>query len=281
MTCSAALVAFPMQLNISSVGFKPLPLLNASRSANQSFTNTGPAFQSMTTSQPSDQNRVQLTLFAVDSLAKTSAPQASKQALRKAQGRVCFLSSCESFAWWDRSTSSWRTSQRSLLTDWTPFSENWPRQGLMRNGHVFRQVLWEPATSVTAGGLLPTPKASDGERGRDKAWTRPDAKSRELATTVRDRMLPTPRANSAMTVDLRTQQNRPELHPNLETVMARMLPTLTVNDSKNSTLPPSQADRDGLAGAMLRNPSVPTGTATYLNPCFVEEMMGFPVGWTA
>ena len=29
----------------------------------------------------------------------------------------------------------------------------------MRNGHVFRQVLWEPATSVTVGGLSPTPRA--------------------------------------------------------------------------------------------------------------------------
>jgi hypothetical protein len=26
---------------------------------------------------------------------------------------------------------------------------------------------------------------------------------------------------------------------------------------------------------------LPTGAATYLNPSFVEEMMGFPVGWTA
>jgi hypothetical protein len=25
----------------------------------------------------------------------------------------------------------------------------------------------------------------------------------------------------------------------------------------------------------------PTGAATYLNPSFVEEMMGYPVGWTA
>jgi hypothetical protein len=59
-----------------------------------------------------------------------------------------------------------------------------------------------------------------------------------------------------------------------------MLPTPTTNDSKNSTLPPSQINRDGLAGAMLRNDSIPTGTATYLNPSFVEQMMGFPIGWT-
>ena len=116
----------------------------------------------------------------------------------------------------------------------------------MRNGHVYQHRLWVPAISGIGGGLLPTPKAADGERGRDKARARPDTKSRELATTVRDRMLPTP----------------------------------TTNDSKNSTLPPSQINRDGLAGAMLRNNSIPTGAATYLNPSVVEEMMGFPIGWT-
>ena len=71
-----------------------------------------------------------------------------------------------------------------------------------------------------------------------------------------------------------------ERFPNLETVVARMLPTPTTNDSKNASLPPSQQDRDGLAGAMLRDDSIPTGAATYLNPSFVEEMMGYEVGWT-
>lgn len=35
----------------------------------------------------------------------------------------------------------------------------------MRNGHVFRRVLWEPATDVTAGGLLPTPVAQTSQGG--------------------------------------------------------------------------------------------------------------------
>ena len=116
----------------------------------------------------------------------------------------------------------------------------------MLSGHVFRQQMWAPAIGVIGGGVLPTPKAGDGERGRDKARARADTKGRELATVVRDQMLPTP----------------------------------TTNDSKNASLPPSQMERDGLAGAMLRDDSIPTGAATYLNPSFVEEMMGFPVGWT-
>ena len=56
--------------------------------------------------------------------------------------------------------------------------------------------------------------------------------------------------------------------------------SISANDSKNASLPPSQAERDGLAGAMLRNDSIPTGAATYLNPSFVEEMMGAgPLGF--
>ena len=264
----------------------------------------------MTTSAHSSRRRVQLTLFAVDFPARTSPMPAPVLASVRAPGAGFSTSSCVSFAWWDRDSWSWRTSQRSLIEGWTSFSENWPKQGLMRNGLASRRVMWAPAISVTAGGALPTPKASDGERGRDKARLRADEKGRELATVLRD-SLPTPRANSAMTVDLRTQQNRPELQPNLETVMVRMLPTPrandpekrgnfdphnrrnglpaavkllpipTVNDAGNSTLPPSQRGRDSLPGQTLRVDSVPTGPGTHLNPSFVEEMMGFPVGWTA
>jgi hypothetical protein len=88
--------------------------------------------------------------------------------------------------------------------------------------------------------------------------------------------LPTPKANDA--------EKRGNFDPhnprNGLPAAVRLLPTPTTNDSKNASLPPSQAERDGLAGAMLRDDSIPTGAATYLNPSFVEEMMGFPVGWT-
>jgi len=157
---------------------------------------------------------------------------------------------------------------------------------MTRNGRAFRQRLWVPAIGVTGGGVLPTP-----------------------------------RANSAMTVDLRTQQNRPELERNLETVMARMLPTplaclasdreqpeawlawrervkLTAKNGNGMGMPLSIAvqlltpcandwkGRTNWEAAERHGPQrspdcLPTGAATYLNPSFVEEMMGFPVGWTA
>jgi DNA (cytosine-5)-methyltransferase 1 len=92
---------------------------------------------------------------------------AGKQAAsKKALGLASFTNSSESFAWYSPNTSCWKTSQRSLLTDWTPFSESWPKQGLMRNGRAYRQVLWATAIKEIGGGLLPTPYASFGMSSR-------------------------------------------------------------------------------------------------------------------
>ena len=160
----------------------------------------------------------------------------------------------------------------------------------MRSGHVFRHRLWEPAIEGIGGGLLPTPvaqtcqggaKGLDGGSGARQMLADAGFPRAAGAPTA----LPTPRTCSAMAARLDTAGNlKGERFPNLETVVAREMfptPTPTANDSKNASLPPSQADRDGLVGTMLRNDSIPTGAATYLNPSFVEEMMGFSIGWTA
>ncbi len=129
-----------------------------------------------------------------------------------------------------------------------------------------------------AAQLLPTPKAGDGERGRDKARARPDTKGRELVTVVRDQMLPTPRTCSAMAAPVNSRGNlEGDRFPNLETVIGRQLLTPTANDWKGRTNWEA-AERHG---PQQLPDCLPTGAATYLNPSFVEEMMGFPVGWTA
>ena len=62
--------------------------------------------------------------------------------------------------------------------------------------------------------------------------------------------------------------------------MNGLLPTPTVNDMKNASLPPSQIDRnDSIVKRVLQdNPQA--GKTSQLNPQFVAEMMGFPVDWT-
>jgi hypothetical protein len=55
----------------------------------------------------------------------------------------------------------------------------------------------------------------------------------------------------------------------------KMWPTPTLQDAKNSTLPPSQMDRDHLPGALMRE-----GEKGQLNPIWVEWLMGWPLTWT-
>lgn len=89
---------------------------------------------------------------------------------------------------------------------------------------------------VKLEGLLPTPRASDGEKGG--------------------------------------QNQMSGGKPALAAIVA-MFPTPTAQDAKNSTLPPSQQDRDTVPGHLLR-----TGASGQLNPQWVEWLMGYPDGWT-
>ena len=135
-----------------------------------------------------------------------------------------------------------------------------------------------------AAQLLPTPRANDAEKRGNFDPTNP-----RNGLPVAVKLLPTPNAGEAkQSGNVQNWQRRQLEHAatgqDLQIPLAvavKLLPTSTTNDSKSASLPPSQQDRDGLAGAMLRDDSIPTGAATYLNPSFVEEMMGYPVGWTA
>ena len=60
---------------------------------------------------------------------------------------------------------------------------------------------------TNALALLPTPKAGDGERGRDLPRTREDMKSRELATAVGP-LLPTPTAIQHPAAEIRDPWKR-------------------------------------------------------------------------
>jgi hypothetical protein len=142
--------------------------------------------------------------------AKTSLPQEKAQGLTESD-QECGEKWRGSFTKYDPDSSLWKTHQCSLLGDWEPFSETWPRWGLMRNGECWEQQMLAHRTSETESGL----------------W--------------------------------------------------QWWPTPTVNDSKNSTLPPSQIHHDNIPGALLRKGEKP---GSQLNPMWVEWLMGWPLGWT-
>jgi predicted DNA-binding protein YlxM (UPF0122 family) len=94
------------------------------------------------------------------SRAKTSVSPAAAKDL-SAPGQDSGLSTRESFANYDRATSSWKTSQLSLFGGWVEFSETWPRAGMTLNGRSYRRAPWVRHTHVSACGSLPTPQAID------------------------------------------------------------------------------------------------------------------------
>ena len=160
----------------------------------------------MTTSKHTQLNLESSMLSHLAFHARTSVQRAEAKALRKKPDQVYFTNSSESYAWYDPNTSSWKTWQRSLITDWELFSESFPKQGTMQNGQLYLQVHWEPVTSDQGGSVLQSIEN-----------------------------LPTPRANSAMAANLNLPSIKNHQHPNLETVISQ-LPTPTAMDTKEDAL---------------------------------------------
>lgn len=67
----------------------------------------------------------------------------------------------KSFASFDPDTHSWKIPQCSLLGGLEPFSETWPRWGLMHNGECFQPPM-SAEISCVKGSLLPAPLKSMG-----------------------------------------------------------------------------------------------------------------------
>ena len=266
----------------------------------------------MTTSEPTNQKPIQHQLFALDFHAKTSQSQVEAKASRRIQGLVSSTNSSESYAWYDQDSSSWKTSQRSLLTGWTPFSESFTRQGMMQNGHVFQRQWLEPVTSETGGGQLPTPRAQEPGRtniGYGDSLKEGVCKQIGIPTSKYPNLLPTPLASDPERKAKFKQGGTPLMGALLPTPRARDWKGKTRPDYKErgygATLPDAVAqlptprasewkgcgqvgskssldwEKKGyLSGVLNETCSPQTGEATHLNPSFVEEMMGYPIGWT-
>jgi len=71
----------------------------------------------------------------------------------------CSTKQCESFARWDRDSSSWKTSQRCLIAEWATFSGRWPRAGSMQSGNVYRRHPLARSTTETGFSFVPTARA--------------------------------------------------------------------------------------------------------------------------
>lgn len=192
-----------------------------------------------------------LTWFREVSPAKTSAAP-EKELVLPDQGVDCGQKWPESFAKYDPVTSTWKIPQCSLPEGLDEYSKTWPKWGLMRNGECWELQTVVPHINVNVSGFWATPTTMDSLPPKS-----PEALQREATIARPGRKKP---------ANLRDQVSN-----------MQNWPTPTVNDSKNSTLPPSQLNRDNIPGALLRTGEQPGGL---LNPAWVEWLIGWPIGWT-
>jgi hypothetical protein len=145
---------------------------------------------------------------------------------------------------YDRDSLSWRTPQCSLLEGSDEFSGTWPRWGSMRNGESWERQTLERRTSATESGLWPTPTATD-------------FKSESMSADLVQRR----QAASSKGVRLTEHLHR------------KMLPTPTAgNDHSGGRLDEWGGSTNPFRGTEIGH--------LRLNPCWVEQLMGWTTDWT-
>jgi len=203
------------------------------------------------------------------------------------------------FATFDHDTSCWRTSAGTFPWGSGEYSETWPVSGTMQSGTCSPRATSAPPISGSGCGSLrgmPTPTAADGKGGPGQSDKRtggpnlrtfvtmlptptagmvtggqsapegtsakgrtPDGRkvSMGLGTLLKMGLLPAPVSHGE------AEARPPTMNGGAGRLLASssptLLPTPTAQDAKNSTLPPSQMDRDSLPGHLLR--TLPTPTA--------------------
>ena len=224
----------------------------------------------MTTSKrsqhPKDPSILQLSVFPV----KTSQLQVDNLEWEKKLDQDCFTSAYGYLGKFDLSSPSLKT-----LEIYSPLKKGGyskkssfklPNQGILQNGALFQQKMWEAATFDKESGSLPTPTNQTAGKGEFlKTLVTKDGKPAKIGERAYN-----PKTGKHVQITL-------------DRAVAMNLPTPTTRDYKDSGENMNYkkaAEKKRLAGVLNHTHSNLTGEGTYLNPQFVEEMMGFPIGWT-
>ena len=233
--------------------------------------------------------------FMRDSLVRTLALLESRQEYLMEPDQVFTEKSCASLAWFDQSSCSWKTYQQSLVTDWEPYSETWPRWGMTVGGSAFAHPMSERRITEIDGLLFATPNTMDSlppksEKAlhREMTVTRlgrsQPANLRDQVTQMRN-WFPTPTVKTGAQVawDKTPGQTGGTSLPGY----VKFFPTPTTRDYKGGYKTESLTRKDGksrhmdaLPNAVLDGMGAETATGQ-LNPDWVEWLMGFTIGFTA
>ena len=284
--------------------------------ASESSRDTGPTQSDTTTCAPSKVLSDSATSSAAGSPVKTC--RSLGEALgSKVHALVSGTSFRASFARFDPVSSSWRTSQQSVIptVEAPKFSDALPKAGMMRSGSLFALPTLERLISESGcsswGGAWATPRAAwnagqqeePGRQGRIKGgaslsvqvrqmWAAPSAslhnmsESPESFHTRREKLKQEHKngngAGTPLTVQVRQTWATPHAiygdHPG-------MTDTEHLTEQVKSTRPTPAArdwkDTGTSPSEHERNmPGLAACAGGALNPDWVEQLMGFPHDWT-
>ena len=273
------------------------------------------------TSKHSQQNPDNLTFSQLYFLAKICPSQEDKEALMMKQGQdystkvsgylgkfdldLPYLKTCEIYSLTKRGKPSKKSSFKL------------PKQGMMLNGQLFQQKIWEPVILESESGSLPTPTNQTAGKGKflktlvtkdgkpavigERAYNPKTGKHVQITLDRAIELLPTPttmdhlpqRGFESMVKQTQVHRKGRTKLANLREAVNPQAVELFNQLQKHPTLPtPTAAEHKATAkvwknqsGNMLSSIarrgelSPPTGQDMFLNPAFVEEMMGYEVGW--
>ena len=223
--------------------------------------------QSGMTSEPSTENRGRggSMSYAVGSRVPTSVPLVRERG--SPESKVDSGEKCrESFTKWDRDTSSWRTHQCSLLGGWEPYSEIWPKWGMMRDGACWEQMTLALPIAVSESGYsLPTPTASS--YGSNRTPSAGGTVRPSLQTMATKNTWPTPTLGDAKSSGSRNTKG------------SKAHAGVSLTDAVRKDGGRDRLDYAMERGETRRNIYAKPNTGK-LNPMWVEWLMGWPIGWT-
>jgi hypothetical protein len=240
--------------------------------------------------------------FTADSPAKTSHLPALEQAWLESEAD--FISKSKGLsAKQNQLSSSLKTSLRSGHADLDVWCGDFPSSGMIVDGQLYQPLKLVPRTSAKDGSYLPTPRANDAEkRGNFDAnnprnglpgairllWPTPTAQDygsnqgggagrvgekRPSLNTIA-RMWPTPKASEATRGASPAEARRKS--PSLSSIAVGLWSTPNARDHKDRHSP----KRHGQHSPSIAVQVSETGHPGYLNPRFIEAIMGYSTGWS-
>ena len=152
----------------------------------------------------------------------------------------------------------------------------------MLNGQLFQQKMWEPVIKEKDSGSLPTPTATEYKAGYKEVFHengkffRKNPKGVKWGVRLSDavKLLPTPTAMDHLPQrGFESMVKQTQIHRKGRTKLANL------REAVNPEAVKLFNDLQKSDGNIEKINSTQTGNDIYLNPHFVEEMMGYPIGY--